>query len=112
MMVVSLVAHWSTGLISARTSIRSQRRIPILSMWSWATRTRVHLGTVIHLLFSQFINLLNGGLRRVQMFMCVMTYLCFLLTRPQEPHASVLGVRTVDLKLTLGKTVRLKNVQH
>jgi hypothetical protein len=29
-----------------------------------------------------------------------------------EAHASVRGVGTVDLKLTLGKTVQLKNVQH
>jgi hypothetical protein len=27
-------------------------------------------------------------------------------------HAHVLGVRMLDLKLTSGKTVRLKNVQH
>jgi hypothetical protein len=27
-------------------------------------------------------------------------------------HVHVLGVGTVNLKLTLGKTVRLKNVQH
>lgn len=27
-------------------------------------------------------------------------------------HAHVLGVGTVDLKLTLGKIVQLKNVQH
>jgi hypothetical protein len=29
-----------------------------------------------------------------------------------ESHARVLGVGTVNLKLTSGKTVRLKNVQH
>jgi hypothetical protein len=29
-----------------------------------------------------------------------------------ESHASVHGIGTIDLKLTLGKIVQLKNVQH
>jgi hypothetical protein len=55
----------------------------------------------------QCFNLPLGGLILVQMFMCVLMLRCSLLTRS---HASVHGVGMVDLTLTLGKIVQLKNV--
>jgi hypothetical protein len=56
----------------------------------------------------------------VQMFMCVMMLRYSLLTWSPDSsvmmgnrsHASVRGVGTVDLKLTSGKIVQLRNVQH
>jgi hypothetical protein len=55
----------------------------------------------------------------VQMFMCVLMFLYFLLIRSPDfvimgngSHASIYGVGTVDLKLTSGKIMQLKNVHH
>jgi hypothetical protein len=56
----------------------------------------------------------------VLIFMYVLMFLCFLLTMlgttslltGNGAHARVLGVGTVTLKFTSGKTIQLKNVQH
>ena len=52
--------------------------------------------------------------------MCVLIFLCFFyqvgrtssLLMGNRVRAAVHGVGTVNLKLNLGKTVQLKNVQH
>jgi hypothetical protein len=48
----------------------------------------------------------------VQMFMCVLMLHYSLFTRSPGILPCSCGVGTVDLKLTLGKIVQLKNVQH
>jgi hypothetical protein len=79
------------------------------------------VGTVIYLLFFQCFNLPLGDLILVQMFMCVLMLLYFLLTRApriffmmmgNESHAFVHSVGTIDLKLTSVKVMQLKNMQH
>jgi hypothetical protein len=57
----------------------------------------------------------------VLIFMYVLIFLCFLLTKSggatsllmgNGAHARVLGAGTVTLKFTSGKTIQLKNVQR
>jgi hypothetical protein len=79
------------------------------------------VGTVIYHMFFQCFNLLPGGLILVQTFICVMIPLCVssyhvaqnsTVIMGDGSYAFVHGVVTVDLKLTLGKIVQLKNVQY
>jgi hypothetical protein len=75
--------------------------------------------TLYHL-FSQFVIHLSGGWTVVQTFMCVLMPLCSPPTRSGDlallmgngSRAHVLGVGTVILKFTSGKTVPLKSMQH
>jgi hypothetical protein len=57
----------------------------------------------------------------VLIFIYVLTFLCFLLTRSggttsllmgNGAHVCVLGAGTITLKFTSRKTIQLKNVQH
>jgi hypothetical protein len=75
---------------------------------------------VLYHLFSQLFDFHIDGVIQVSMFMCVLICLCFILTRGQSSSilmgnkldASILGVNTIDMKITLGKTIHLKNMQH
>jgi hypothetical protein len=75
---------------------------------------------IFYLMFFQCVNLLSGGLTLVLTFMCVLIFICFFLSVQRgwsladgnRSHARVLGVGTVILKFTSGKTMLLKNVQH
>src|SRR6266508_3660231 len=61
----------------ARTSIRNQQMLllPVLMV--------EHLGMVIYLQFFQYVIFLIGGLTSGKIFMCVLIFLCSLLTRSQ-----------------------------
>ena len=76
---------------------------------------------IYYLHFFQFVIHLIGGLILVLIFMCVLIFLCFVLTRSQglDPYCwgngsivAVHGVGTVNLKFASANTVRPRNIQH
>ena len=80
-----------------------------------------HQGMIIMLLLFQLVIYQIGGLTPGPIYMCVLIFLCFVLTRSQglDPYCwgngsivAVHGVGTVNLKFASANTVRPRNIQH
>src|SRR5664279_712943 len=91
-LLAGCAARLAIGPIAAHNTkeIRtSLDRAPSLSTWLLAILKEELLGTVIYyLLFSQYLNPMNGGLIRVLIFMCVLISPCLPLISPSEAPPS------------------------